>query len=66
VATFTLDSQERRAILKGVASGERNVACDVVARIALDEINELERLLKEYRSNPMSKLTTSDIRKVTG
>lgn len=41
----TLDSTQRRRLLAEVASGERAIAYDVVARIALDEINELDKLL---------------------
>lgn len=58
MGTSTLDSNQRRKILREVASGERAVAYDVVARIALDEINELDKLLKDYKDitvthNPM-------------
>jgi hypothetical protein len=65
MASSTLDSNERRTILRHVASGERNVACDVVARIALDEVNELDRKLLET-TNDYLRLHQQSIRKVTG
>lgn len=60
--TATLDSIQRISILRHVASGERKMEGDVVARIALDEINELNRLLKEYTqtvgpNHPLRKVT---------
>lgn len=51
MGTSTLDSIQRRKILREVANGERAVAYDVVARIALDEINELDKAL-ENANNP--------------
>lgn len=54
MGTSTLDSTQRRKILREVASGERAVAYDVVARIALDEINELDKLLEAKQKHLLS------------
>jgi len=51
VGSSTLDNLQRITILRNVASGERKMEGDVVARIALDEINELNRLLEMYRTH---------------
>ena len=42
-------SSHRRLLLKQVASSEREMESDVIARIALDEIAELDDKLNNFR-----------------
>lgn len=59
-----MGSSHRRHILKEVASKERNVDSDVIARIALDEIDELEQKLDKALTNAYTiEMTASPPRK---
>ena len=42
-------SSHRRKLLKECADGERKMESDVLARIALDEINELDDKLDKFK-----------------
>lgn len=48
-----LDSTQRTKLLREVAGGERKMDSDVLARIALDEINELNKALENYNAKPL-------------